>query len=316
MKNGCLDHLDIKSLFSFHLKKKYDIFEVGVLAPNAVPTGYLGTGQVGYFLSNLKSISEAHIGDTFYAEGKRDKIEPLPGYEPPTNMVFAGIYSADANQYEDLESAIQNLMMQDLSISMEYEQSSALGSGFRCGFLGMLHMDVFKQRLKDEFDVEVIITTPSVTYECILRHKNEKVLVENPMAAPRPELISYWKEAICETKIMTPIEYMSDITSLMISKRGLGTDQEYINEDTVILTFEVPLAELISNCFDQLKNISQGYASLEYKVKEYRRADIVKVVFYLNGDPIDALTFLYTKDKAKKFAQRYADKLKNLLPMQ
>ena len=207
---------------SYHRQKRYDIFEVGVVQPNLVPTSVLQCGQVGYFMSNMKSISDAHIGDTFYEEKfSKDSITPFPGYEQMKPMVFAGIYPEDPNNYEELEKALQKLCLSDGSVTFNYESSAALGSGFRCGFLGMLHMDVFRQRIKDEYDMSAIVTNPTVSYKCKILHKDEIRVIDNPVDAPPTEIIDYWFENIVQVTIITPAEYLKEIRVLCEERRGL-----------------------------------------------------------------------------------------------
>lgn len=303
--------------YSSHLtggQEKYDMFEIGVVTPELIPTGYLKTGQVGYILSNMKSIKDAHIGDTFYIEGTRHEITPFPGYEPPQCMVFAGFYPEDATEYENCEKAINALLLTDGSVAFKYESSVALGGGFRLGFLGMLHLDVFRQRLKDEHNMTVIVTNPSVSYRCIL--KNGTVLdIENPTDTPSGEFIQEWQEMYLETTIMTPREYYDNIHSLCTIKRGVQVSQEFM-EDHVKMRYDIPLAEVIENFFDILKSVSSGFASMEYKPSGYRPTRLQQVTISLNGDPVDALTFLVFKDDAVDFARKYCLKLKELLPRQ
>lgn len=194
-----------KSFYSFHKNEKYDLFEVGVVTPHLAPTGYLGTGQVGYFLSNMKSIHDAHIGDTFYIEGERGKITPFPGYEKPQCMVYAGFFPEMASNYEALEKAIQSVLLTDGSVSFQYHNSLALGGGFRLGFLGMLHMDVFRQRLKDEHNQGVLLTNPNVTYRCNLKD-GTVVDVDNPAEAPDAVFIKSYEEPFCDMTVLTPKE--------------------------------------------------------------------------------------------------------------
>lgn len=262
MIDGEIDLAKDRSINSYHKLKRYDMFEVGMVTPELAPTGVLKTGQVGYFLSNMKSIKDAHIGDTFYLSGTRDSIEPFPGYEPPQCMVYSGIYPESAMDYEACEKAIQSLLLTDGSISFQYENSAALGGGFRLGFLGMLHLDIFRQRLKDEHGLDIIITHPSVNYRCHLRN-GDMVEVDNPNEAPDAGMIDYWEEAICDTTIMVPREYMEAISYL-----GLPYFQDFL-EEQVICKYRIPLGEMIGTFFDRLKSSTSGYASVEYKVAGY-----------------------------------------------
>jgi len=222
---------------------------------------------VGYFLSNMKSIADAHIGDTFYEEKtSKSLVEPFPGYQNQKPMVFAGIYPEDPDDYEELEKSLRKLCLTDGSVSFSYEQSAALGSGFRCGFLGMLHMDVFRQRLEDEHDLNSLITAPTVSYKCKLINSKDLLTVENPLEAPRDELVAHWEEILMVATIMTPVEFAADLKKLCEHKRGIAMTQEYINDGkNVHLQYQIPLSELISDFFDQLKSLSSGYASLDYE---------------------------------------------------
>lgn len=290
----------------------------------------------------MKSVSDAQVGDTFYQEG--NKVTPFPGYKTPQAVVFAGIYPEDPDDYEDLEKALTKLCLTDGSVVMSFESSAALGSGFRCGFLGMLHMDVFRQRLKDEHSISAIITQPSVSY--LVRTINAKtqkrhlpegaemqlsgnqeldpdnkdallIRVDNPMEAPKPELIKFWKEAMVSATIITPREFQREIKKLCESRRGYCKSEEFMSNGKVVnFQYELPLSELISDFFDQLKSQSQGYASLDYEHSHYERSDIRKVTFHLNGDPVDALTFLVHESRMIHFAKGYAKKLQEILPPQ
>jgi GTP-binding protein LepA len=238
-------------------------------------------------------------------------------------VVFAGIYPEDADDYEDLEKALEKLCLTDASVKLTYESSAALGSGFRCGFLGMLHMDVFRQRLKDEFGITAIVTQPSVAYLCKLRNKKSEDInddasltrVDNPTETPKAELIQAWKEAICSVTIITPREYLKGIKTLCEDRRGLCTSEDFMSSGKVInLKYDIPLAEMVTDFFDVLKSLSQGYASLDYEHSHYQVADIKKVVFALNGDEVDALSFLIHENNVRRFASAYAKKLKEILP--
>ena len=300
---------------SFHKMKRYEIYEVGVVQPELVPTGILETGQVGYFLSNMKSVSDAQIGDTFFQEGK--KIEPYPGYETPKAVVFAGIYPEVVDDYEELEKSLKKLCLTDGSVKLQYESSVALGSGFRCGFLGMLHMDVFRQRLQEEYDLAAIVTQPNVSYQCAVRNQEELLTIDNPGETPKAELIQYWKEAIVTATIITPRDYLKGIKKLCEERRGFCQKEEFMSQGKVVhMVYELPLAELVTDFFDTLKSLSQGYASLDYEHNRYEISAIQKVVFHLNGEPVDALSFLVHESRARAFARSYALKLKEILPSQ
>ena len=266
----------------------------------------------------MKTVSEAHVGDTFYIEGThKDMVEPLSGYASQKHMVFAGIYPEDPGDYEELEKALQKLCLTDGSVSVTYESSAALGSGFRCGFLGMLHMDVFRQRLADEHSVSSIITTPTVAYQCKLINSPDILYVENPLEGPKSELIKYWEEQITNTSIITPADYANSLKKLCEEKRGVQKRVDYIDDGKLVqLQYEIPLAELVTNFFDLVKSLSSGYASLDYEFLKWEASDIVKVVFYINHEPVDALTFLVHRSNSLTFAKQYCKRLKELLPPQ
>ena len=269
---GQFDIENIRQLISFHKSKRYDIYDVGVVQPELSPTKVLKAGQVGYFLSNMKTIGDAHIGDTFYQEGSQ--IEPFPGYDQPKPVVFAGIYPEDPDDYEELQKSLDVLRLNDASVSIQFEASAALGSGFRCGFLGMLHMDVFRQRLLEEHDIDVIITNPSGAYLCKTRGKDTGdinddstlIRVENPADSPKDELIQSWKEAICRATIITPKEFYKGIKVLCEDRRAICLNEDFMSGGkTVSLTYDIPTTEMITDFFDNLKSLSQGYASLDYE---------------------------------------------------
>lgn len=269
----------------------------------------------------MKSVSDAHIGDTFYEE--KNRIDPFPGYAQPKPVVFAGIYPEDPDDYEELQKALEMLRINDASVTIQFEASAALGSGFRCGFLGMLHMDVFRQRLMEEHDVDVLITNPSVAYLCKTRGKNSGdldddsslIVVENPADAPKDELIEAWKEAICRATIITPKEFYKGIKVLCEDRRAICLSEEFLpGGRSVHLTYDIPTTEMITDFFDSLKSLSQGYASLDYEHHRFQVSDIRKVIFALNGENIDALTFLVHESRLLAFSRAYAKKLKEILP--
>jgi elongation factor 4 len=305
------------SLMSYHSEKKYDIFETGIVQPLMNPTGILKTGQVGYIITNMKNIQEAKIGDTFYGP-KLDKkqVNALPGFEVSKCMVYAGIYPTDPSDYDELKRSLEKLQLSDASIKVEHEQSAALGSGFRIGFLGLLHLDVFNQRLEDEYDQNILITTPSVPYMCKLRGNPKKIYVENAMSAPAKDLIEYWEEQNVIANIITPKQFYTTITKLLIDKRGEELNYEEIDNEYIKITYELPLAEIVTDFFDKLKSLTQGYASLDYELSEFKKSDIKKISFLVNGEVIDALSFLVHESKSEIVARRYCKKLKDNLPPQ
>ena len=227
--NGVLRLPEGRAIMSYNLQKRFDLFECGVVNPDMVLTNALYPGQVGYFLSNMKTVKEAMVGDTFYLEStKRDLILPFPGYDPPQCMVFAGIYPEDPIDYEELEKALMKLCLRDGSVTMGFEASTALGSGFRCGFLGMLHLDVFRQMLEDEYDQVAIITQPSITYKCKVRNIPELITVNNPTQAPAEDTVEHWHESIVTANIISPNEYAKDIMALCDERRGQQVSVAYM----------------------------------------------------------------------------------------
>jgi elongation factor 4 len=303
------------SLKSYHSDKKYDVFEVGLVQPILNVIGELRTGQVGYILTNMKEISDAKIGDTFYSNKiyNKELVTPLPGFEVGKCMVYAGVYPTDPADFDDLKRSIQKMQLSDASIKVDYEQSSALGSGFRIGFLGMLHLDVFVQRLEDEYDQQILITSPSVPYRCTLRNK-QKLIVENALSCPPKENIMNWEELYVFAYIITPKQFLGNITRLVIDRRGEELDLEEIDDDYVKMTYELPLAELVTDFFDKLKSLTQGYASLDYEITDYKESDIKVLSFLLNGEVIDALSFLVHTSSADVFAKKYCRKLRDNIP--
>ena len=255
MGGGILDFQKVKQLTSYHTGKRYDVYDVGIVKPMLSKTEVLPQGQVGYFLSNMKSVAEAQIGDTFYdARTDKDEIESFPGYEQPQSMVYSGIYPETADDYEELEKSLLKLCLTDGSVEVRYETSAALGSGFRCGFLGMLHLDVVRQRLVDEYEMNAIITQPSITYQAKNINATEPFFIDNPADIDRPELIKEWFEPICTATIMTPLEYAKNVKSLCNDRRGIPEKEEYLNDGKVVsLVYSLPLGELVIDFFDKLK---------------------------------------------------------------
>lgn len=302
------------TIVSYHSDKKYDVFEIGIVQPITNPLGKLTTGQVGYILTNMKELADAKIGDTFYSNKcEKKNIIPLPGFENSKSMVYAGIYPIDPSDYDDLKRSIQKMQLSDASIKMEYEQSAALGSGFRVGFLGLLHLDVFRQRLEDEYDHDILITNPSVPYRVQLKN-GEKKIVENAMSAPKREEIKGWEEIYVLATIITPKAFYAGINRLALEKRGEEIDYTEIDEEYLKLCYEIPLAEIVTDFFDKLKSLSEGYASLDYEISDFREADVKILSFLINGELIDALSFLVNADNADKLARKFCKKLKENIP--
>lgn len=262
----------------------------------------------------MKELQDAKIGDTFFSnKSEKRNIEPLPGFENSKSMVYAGVYPIDPSDYDDLKRSIQKMQLSDASIKMDYEQSAALGSGFRIGFLGLLHLDVFRQRLEDEYEQDILITNPSVPYRCSLR-SGQKMIVENAMSAPKKEDISNWEEIFVLATIITPKQFYSGISRLALEKRADEIDYLEIDDDYIKLVYEIPLAEIVTDFFDKLKSISEGYASLDYEISDYKAADVKILSFLLNGEVIDALSFIVNSEHADKVARKFCKKLKENIP--
>lgn len=300
-------------IISNYSKKQYEVHTVGIMHPEQTPANGLFAGQVGYVICGMKTTKEANIGDTFYAKDK--PVEPLPGFKKAKPMVFAGIYPVDNEDYPKLRDSIEKLLLTDSSITLQKESSAALGSGFRCGFLGLLHMDVFKQRLDDEFSAQVIITTPTVTYKVQMENAEEPLFFDNPNQFPESHVQQFF-EPIVEATITTPHEYMNTIINLCQEKRGVQISISHMSNDRISLVYKLPLNEIIQDFFDKLKSISQGYATLDYEEKGFEAADIVKMAIMLNKEPVDALTFIVHKSKAVRRAREITAKLKDVLSRQ
>ncbi len=294
--------------------EEYEIEEVGIFTPKMKKIDCLETGEVGYIIANIKDVSEANIGDTFTHKKHRAK-QSLPGYNPPQSMVFCGLYPIDPDQYEDLRNSLEKLRLNDASFHFEPESSLALGFGFRCGFLGMLHMEVIQERLEREFDLSLITTAPNVAYE-VEKTDGEVLLVENPTDLPPPNLIQETREPFVSATIITSPEYIGGIMKLSMDRRGVDKGMEYISPDRAVLRYEYPLSEIILDFYDKLKSTSRGYASLDYEFLEYRKGPLVKLDMLLNGNPVDALSIIVHRDKAFQRGKLLAEKLKEVVPRQ
>jgi len=293
--------------------KKYEVLEVGLMYPDQAQKDALYPGQVGYLITGMKTVKEARVGDTIYHTKK--EVKPFPGFKPAKPMVFAGIYPTVSADFEHLSDAIEKLTLNDASVSVEKKSSDALGLGFRCGFLGLLHMDVFKQRLEQEYGLDVIATAPSVLYK--LKMKNgEDLQIERPSDFPDPSKIETVFEPIIDATIITPKEYLGNIIHLCEDKRGQQTDLTYMDEQRVILKYKLPLNEVASDFYDQLKSLSSGYASFDYEEANYEPSDLVKMDILLNGKPVDALSVIVHKDKAYNMGRDLTQKLRKVIPRQ
>jgi GTP-binding protein LepA len=259
-------------------------------------------------------VSDTRVGDTI-TNGKDGAPEPLPGYKHVTSMVFCGIYPADGADYEDLRDALARLALNDASLLYEPETSVALGFGFRCGFLGLLHMEIIQERLEREFDLNLVTTAPSVSYH-VITVRGETLVIDNPTNLPQPTSIDYMEEPIVDATIMTPDEYVGAVMDICQEKRGVFKNMEYIEDTRVMIHYEMPLNEIIYDFFDILKSRTRGYASLDYEMKGYKRSELVRLDILLNGDPCDALSIIVHKDKAYARGRSIAEKLKDAIPRQ
>jgi len=294
--------------------REYDADEIGVLKLKQDPRNYLGAGDVGYIISGIKNSVEVKVGDTItQVSNPCDKA--IEGFEDVKPMVFAGIYPVDADEYEDLRNSIEKLQLNDASLSFVPESSAALGFGFRCGFLGLLHMEIIQERLDREFDMDVITTVPNVSYK-VYTTKGEEVDVHNPSGLPPVTNIDRIEEPYIVAQIITLSEYVGSIMNLCIDKRGVLKNQVYLTRDRVEITFEMPLSEIVFDFYDKLKSISKGYASFDYYYTAYQKADLVRLDILLNGEMVDALSTLIFRGHAYDFGRKMCVKLKELIPRQ
>jgi GTP-binding protein LepA len=292
----------------------YEVDEVGYNQLREVPAEQLGPGEVGYVVASVRSVSETRAGDTIF-DADNHASEALPGYQAVRSFVFAGLYPTDTTQYETLRDALEKLKLNDASLNYEPETSTALGFGFRAGFLGLLHMEIVQERLNREFDLELVTTVPSVEYKVYLTDETMQ-LIENPSLMPNAQVVAYVEEPYVKARIMVPAEYIGPIMTLGTDRRGVYKNMTYLDTQRVELDWEFPLGEIILDFFDKLKTVSRGYASLDYEMLEYRRSDLVKLDMLINGDPVDAFSVIIHKDKAYEWGRKIADKLKELIPRQ
>ena len=293
----------------------YKVLEVGHLRPIGLdPCEELGCGDVGYFTASIKNVEDTRVGDTV-TETARPAAEPLPGYRPARSMVYCGIYTEDGSKYPDQRDALEKLKLNDASLSFEPESSVALGFGFRCGFLGMLHMEIIQERLEREFDLDLITTLPSVIYR-ITKTDGTVLMIDNPHDYPNPASIEVAEEPFVNVSIITPQEFVGNIMPLCQDLRGEYKNMQYLDSRLVELHYEMPLNEIVYNFFDTLKARTKGYASLDYEFSSYHPSELVKVDMLLNGDQVDALSFIAHKDKAYGRARKLCEKLKENIPRQ
>ena len=308
--NGTLRTNDLVKFFA--TGKEYNADEIGVLQLRQVPVKELSAGNVGYIISGIKTSKEVKVGDTItHVENPCD--QPVAGFENVKPMLFAGIYPVDADDYEELRASLEKLQLNDASLVWEPESSAALGFGFRCGFLGLLHMEIIQERLDREFDMDVITTVPNVSFKCF-KTDGEMIEVHNPSGLPEVTKIDHIEEPYIIAQIISKNEFTGPIMTLCIEKRGVLKNQVYLSTDRVELTFQMPLSEIVFDFYDKLKSISKGYASFDYHIAGYQEASLVKLDIMLNGESVDALSTLIHRDHAYEFGRRMCEKLKELIP--
>ncbi len=296
-------------------KCEFDVTEVGAYLPLGYsPRESLNAGEVGYIAASIKDIADIHVGDTITLAAN-PAAEPLPGYKPVLPMVYCGIYPADGADYESLRDALEKLRLNDAALSYEPETSVALGYGFRCGFLGLLHMEIIQQRLEREFDLDLVTTAPSVVYK-VVKTDGETLFIDNPTNLPPVQEIDWMEEPMVDAQVITPQDYVGAIMELCQDKRGTFRDMKYIEGGRVLLKYDLPLNEVIYDFFDQLKSRTRGYASFDYELKGYERSDLVKLDMLLNGEQCDALSIIVHRDRAYPRGRSIAEKLKDAIPRQ
>ncbi len=295
--------------------KVFTVTEVGYFEPGEyLPANELKAGEVGYIAASIKTLSDIHVGDTITLKNRPAK-EPLPGYKKVNPMVYCGLYPVDGSDYENLKVALEKLQLNDAALEFEQETSSALGYGFRCGFLGLLHLEIIEERLDREFDLSLITTSPSVIYK-VYKTDGEVIELYNPADLPETQKISYIEEPFVTAEILTPKEYVGNIMEICQNRRGIYIGMEYLDESRVTITYEMPLNEIIYDFFDNLKSKTKGYASFDYEFKEYRRSDLVKLDIHVNGENVDALSFMVHRSNSYARGKKMIEKLKTVIPRQ
>jgi len=312
VKDGYLKKGDIIEVAS--TQKHYEILEIGIMYPDPLELDALYAGQVGYIITGMKTVPEARVGDTIYHHKK--SVTPFPGFKPAKPMVFACIYPIENENFDQLKDAIEKLTLNDASVRVEKNNSIALGLGFRCGFLGLLHMDVFRQRLEQEYNLSIIITAPSVLYKVKLLNSKDLIDIESPSDFPESQIIDKIYEPIIDAIILMPSQYLGSIIQLCQEKRGSQISLEYLNESRIILKYRLPLNEIAIDFYDQLKSLTSGYASLDYEEAGYQESELLKMDILINGKPIDALSTIVHKDSAYRVGREFAEKLKKVIPKQ
>ena len=301
-------------LFFMQARAAHDVVEIGARRPATTPVPELGPGEVGYLIAGVKDVAEARSGETV-TMFDRQAQEPLPGYRDPKAMVFCGLYPIDGDDFENLRESLQKLKLNDASVTYEPESSGALGFGFRCGFLGLLHMEIVKERLEREFNLALIATAPSVAYR-VTRTDGETIVIENPTDLPPTQNIDFIEEPYFKVGIITPKDYTGTLMDLCQTRRGEMEKLEYLSPERVELHYQIPLAEVVVDFFDQMKSRTQGYASLDYELSGYRQSDLVRVDLLLNGQPADAFSTIVHRERSFDYGRRMCEKLKELIPRQ
>ena len=313
VKNGTVKVGD--EILLMAAKKTFTVTEVGHFEPGKYePCDKLEAGEVGYIAASIKNLSDIRVGDTITLKDA-PASEPLPGYKKVNPMVYCGLYPMDGSDYENLKVALEKLKLNDAALEYEAETSNALGFGFRCGFLGLLHLEIIEERLEREFDLSLITTSPSVIYK-VYKTDGEMIELYNPSDLPVPNEISYMEEPYVTAEILSPKEYVGNIMEICQNRRGIYIDMKYLDENRVTIIYEMPLNEIIYDFFDQLKSRTKGYASFDYEMKDYRRSDLVKLDIWVNGEGVDALSFIVHKDSAYERGKKMIEKLKTAIPRQ
>lgn len=312
VKEGSIKAKD--TIRMMHDKKDFDVTELGIFTPNLVPVQELQCGSVGCIAASIKNVKDCHVGDTVTL-ANNPATEPLPGYRKAVSMVYCGLYPTESKDYENLRDALEKLQLNDAALEYEAETSLALGFGFRCGFLGLLHMDVIQERLEREYNLTLITTAPSVNYK-VYKTNGEMLEVDNPAKLPPPTEIDYIEEPYVKATTIVPKDFVGTIMELSQDKRGEYQSMEYLDETRVSVVYHLPLSEIIYDYFDKLKSATKGYASLDYELIGYKQSPMVKMDILLNGDPVDALSIIVHKDRAVTRGRALAEKLKELIPRQ
>ena len=312
VKEGTIKAKD--TIRMMHDNKDFDVTELGIFTPNLVPVQELPCGSVGCIAASIKNVADCHVGDTVTL-ADNPAPEPLPGYRKAVSMVYCGLYPTDSKDYENLRDALEKLRLNDAALEYEAETSLALGFGFRCGFLGLLHMDVIQERLEREYNLSLITTAPSVNYK-VYKTNGEMLEVDNPAKLPPPTEIDYIEEPYVKATTIVPKDFVGTIMELSQDKRGEYQSMEYLDETRVSVVYHLPLSEIIYDYFDKLKSATKGYASLDYELIGYKQSPMVKMDILLNGDPVDALSIIVHKDRAATRGRALAEKLKELIPRQ